>query len=119
MLCVFINWVCAIVFVFIAFSSFRRKSPMNFWSGTEVREEQVTDVKKYNYANGVLWLGYSLFFWIAGLLSFTDTSYGMLVSVLGCTVGLVYLVLGYRWIKHRYFVECRAKYIAGKLNDYR
>lgn len=119
MFSVFINWVCAAIFSLIGFSCFKSRRPVGFWSGMSVRREQVTDVHKYNFANGVLWSGYSVIFWIAGFCSFVDTGIAMIFTMIGCTAGLAYLILGYSWIKRRFFAEYRDRYIAGKLNDYK
>lgn len=116
---VFINWVCAIVFSLIGFSCLKSKRPAGFWSGMQVRKEQVTNVRKYNIANGILWMSYSLIYWIAGLCSIIDTGIGVIFTIVGCTAGIAYLLLGYAWIKRRFFVEYRERYMAGKLNDYK
>lgn len=116
---VFINWVCAAVFSLIGFSCFKSKRPVGFYSGTTIRKEQVTDVRKYNFANGVLWSTYSVIFWLAGFCAFFDAGIGMIFTIVGCTVGIIFLILGYGWIKRRFFVEYRDRYIAGKLNDYK
>lgn len=116
---VLISWFCGAVLVIIAYSCFKRKTPVNFWSGTEVKKEEVTDVKKYNFANGIMWCIYSAFFWFAGLAAMSDKMVSVIFLVLGCTVGLIGLLLGYGWIKRRYFVRYRDSYVASKLNDYK
>lgn len=119
MISVFINWVCAVIFLLVSIACKKSKRPVGFWSGQKVRREQVTDVRKYNIANCILWGIYSLIYWIAGFVAFSDTGISMIITMIGCTVGLAYLILGYVWIKKRFFVEYRDKYIASKLNDYK
>lgn len=119
MLRVFINWVCATIFSLIGFACYKSRKPVGFWSGQSVRKDEVVDVRKYNIANSVLWSGYSVIYWIAGFASFVDEGLGMIFTIFGCTAGIVYLILGYHWIKKRFFVSYRDKYIAGKLNDYK
>lgn len=116
---VFINWVCAMVFSLIGFSCFKAGRPVGFWSGISVRKEQVTDVRRYNIANGILWFSYSLIYWIAGICSFVNTGIGAIFTIIGCTAGIVYLLIGYNIIKRKFFVKYRERYIAGKLNDYK
>ena len=119
MFSVFINCVCGVIFLLIGFACFKSRKPVGFWSGSSVREEQVTSVRKYNAANGILWSSYSAIYWIAGFLSVSNQGAGLVFTIIGCTAGLVYLILGYGWIKRRFFVEYRDRYIAGKLNDYK
>ena len=115
----FINWVCAIVFTLIGFSCYKSKEPVGFYSGIQVRREQVTDVRKYNLCNVALWMSFALFFWIAGFCSIFSVSVGMIFTIMGCTAGIIFLIVGYGFIKRRFFIEYHDKYIAGKLNDYK
>lgn len=114
-----INWFCGAIFVLLGFACFKSRKPINFWSGTEVKKQELTNVKKYNFANGVMWCIYSSFFWIAGLAAVINSTVSIVFIVLGCTVGIVGLLLGYGWIKRRYFVSYRDSYVASKLNDYK
>lgn len=119
MLFMLISWFCGAVFVLLGFSCFKRRTPVSFWSGTEVKKQEVTNVKKYNFANGVMWCIYSVFFWIAGLAAVINSTASVVFLVLACTVGIAGLILGYGWIKRRYFVSYRDSYVAAKLNDYK
>ena len=42
--------------------AWRRKKPMWFWSGTKVRESEISDVPAYNRANAIMWICYSAVF---------------------------------------------------------
>lgn len=116
---VFISWLCGAVFVLLGVSCFKSRKPVGFWSGTTVDKEEVTNVRKYNIANGIMWSLYSLFFWLSGLTAITDKVSSIILLVSGCTVGILLLILGYGWIKRRYFVRYRYSYVAAKLNDYK
>ena len=48
----------------------KREKPMWFWSVTTVKEEEISDVKAYNRANGIMWLVFSCVFWISTVLGF-------------------------------------------------
>ena len=116
---VLINWFCGAIMVLVGISCFKRRTPVNFWSGTEVKKEEVTNVKKYNFANGVMWCIYSGFFWIACFAAIFNSTVSVVFLILGCTVGIAGLLIGYGWIKRRYFISYRASYVASKLNDYK
>ena len=47
---------CGLVFVSLGIWAFVRKTPMHFWAGSTVLPETITDVKKYNRANGFMWI---------------------------------------------------------------
>ena len=38
---------------------------MWFWSGSSVKENEISDIRAYNHANGVMWIVYSLVLWAA------------------------------------------------------
>ena len=116
---VFINFVCAAIFSLLAYSCFISRRPVSFWSGETISKDQVTSVKKYNFANGVLWSGYSAFYWLACLCGFISTTVSMVITILALTVGIIGLLIGNIIIRRRFLHEYRDRYIASKLNDYK
>ena len=100
MLCILVP--LAIFFTGIGIYAWKRKKPMWFWSGSTVNENEITDVPAYNRANGIMWICYSLIFWIAAVLGiFRVESAGVLVGV--CTVvGAVVLIVVYKKIYSKY-----------------
>ena len=100
MLCILVP--LAIFFTGIGIYAWKRKKPMWFWSGSTVNENEITDVPAYNRANGVMWICYSLIFWIAAVLGiFRVESAGVLVGV-GTVVGAVVLIVVYKKIYSKY-----------------
>ncbi len=116
---VFISWFCGAIFILLGFSCFKQTTPTGFWSGVDVKAEEVTDVKAYNKANGIMWCVFSVFFWISGIAAIFNSVVSVIFMVLSCTVGIIGLIIGYGMIKRRYFVSYRDKYVASKLNDYK
>ena len=57
-----------LVFVGMGIYSFKRKTPMYFWAGTTVKSEEISDIKAYNRANGIMWVSYGLSFLLIPLL---------------------------------------------------
>ncbi len=100
-------WVASMIFsaaVFIVIGIFAMlsKKPMHFWSGTRVSEDEISDVKKYNRANGIMWLTYSLFFLAAaflGLFSMKLSSFFLMASL---GLGLPALIVCYKIIYKKY-----------------
>ena len=64
-----IMFPCAASFTALGIYAWKRKKPMWFWSGSEVKAWQIRDIPAYNRANGWMWIGYSLGFWAAAALS--------------------------------------------------
>lgn len=119
MFIVFVNFVCAAVFSLLSYFCFSSKVPVGFWTGEKVVKEQVTDVGKYNMANGILWAVYSAFYWSAAICGFFNTGLSTIITILGLTIGIVGLLVGNFMIRRRFFHEYRDKYLAAKLNDYK
>ena len=84
-----------------------------------MKREQVTNVKGYNVANGIMWCIYSMFFWTSGVASIYDSIYAVIIMVFACTGGIVGLIMGYGLIKRKFFVSYKYKNIASKLNKYK
>ena len=97
-----INFGCAALFVGIGIFAFRYKSAMWFWAGDKVDPETITDLKAYNRANGLMWIGYSLWYWLAGISWFFSQSLALISVVVGCTAGIGLLLLCYHWIEKKY-----------------
>ena len=93
---------CAAAFTGLGVFAMRRKKPMWFWSGSEVKAWQLTDVAAYNRANGIMWLVFSLGFWAAAILGcFHVPAAGILVMVT-CLLGIPGLLIAYNRIYKKY-----------------
>ena len=93
---------CAAAFTGLGIFAMRRKKPMWFWSGSEVKPYEIRDIPAYNRANGWMWIVYSLGFWAAAALSLLNVpAAGVLVAV-WCLGGIPVLVLGYNRIYKKY-----------------
>ena len=96
---------CAILFFSIGVYAKKLKKPMWFYSGSEVDASQITDVRKYNKENGVMWQLYSLWYFAAGIAEFQNSILALIFLVSGCTVGIVLLVSSYHKICKKYNVR--------------
>ena len=65
---------CGLLFTGLGIYAWRLEKPMWFWSGSTVRPDQITDVKAYNRENGIMWICYSLVFWVTMFLGFRNIS---------------------------------------------
>ena len=93
---------CAAAFTGIGVYAMRRKKPMWFWSGSEVKAWQIRDIPAYNRANGWMWIIYSLGFWASAILGLINVpAAGILVMVV-CVLGIPGLVITYNRIYKKY-----------------
>jgi len=107
----FLNLMCAGIFYGIGVWAKKRKDPMHFYAGTTVDSKTISDIPAYNRDNEIMWKTYSVPFWIcaASAISSIWVKEMMIVSiimlVLGCTVGIVWLVLRYQRILKTYKIR--------------
>ena len=92
----------SMVFTGIGIFAWKRKKPMWFWSGSTVREYEITDVPAYNRANGRMWLAYSTVFWLSLILGIFNVSVAGIVLAVGCLGGIPVLVFVYGKIYNKY-----------------
>ena len=100
-----VSFGCAMLFFFIGLFASKREKPMWFWSGTQVDESEITDVKQYNKENGRMWKLYSLYFFAAGIAGIWSSTLFSVILVLSFTVGLAGLILTYNKIYNKYKVK--------------
>lgn len=94
-----------LLFLAIGIYAWFRKEPMWFWAGSKVDASEITDVKRYNRANGLLWITYSLWYFAAGIAEIWSTDLSVLLLILSCTIGLALLIAAYLWIFNQYRVQ--------------
>ena len=94
---------CSLLFTGIGIYAWRRTKPMWFWSGSSVREDEITNVKAYNRENGIMWICYSAVFWISTIMGIRSVSIaGIVLLAAGCLGGLPLLVIAYNRIYRKY-----------------
>ncbi len=94
----------SIFFTGIGVYAWKRKKPMWFWSGSTVREKEIKDIPAYNRANGIMWIVYSLVFWISAFIGFFKPEAAGITLLIGCIGGLLALVIAYKKIYQKYRV---------------
>ena len=100
-----VSFGCAILFFSIGVYAQKLKKPMWFWSGSEVDASQITDVKKYNKENGIMWKLYSLWYFASGIAEFCSSVAALVFLLSGCSIGLVILVASYNRIYKKYSIK--------------
>lgn len=94
--------VVGALFTGIGICALRSKKPMHFYSGSTVREEELTDVPAYNRANGLMWIGFSLVFWLSAVLGLWSPGIAGMLAAAGMLAGIPVLAAAYRRIYRKY-----------------
>ena len=99
--CIFCFLLFAGLGTFFMFS----KTPANFWSGQKISIENVSDVKKYNRANAIMWIVYGVLYLIPAIVSlFNVLGAGLFILVL-TFVGVPVLIVIYTKVIRRKYME--------------
>ena len=93
---------CSLLFTGMGIYAWRRKKPMWFWSGSSVREDEISDIPAYNRANGIMWIVYSLVFWVSAFMGLLNISAAGIVLAVGCLGGIPLLAIAYSRIYRKY-----------------
>ncbi len=100
MLCILVP--LAAFFTGVGIFAWTRKKPMWFWSGSTVKENEISDVPAYNRANGIMWICFSLIYWVAAVLGIFKIDAAGIVIGVGTLVGIVALIFVYKAIYKKY-----------------
>ena len=84
--------------------AWNRKQPMWFWSGSKVEDDEISDITAYNRANGIMWLVYSLPYWVSTFVGLDDVELATGIVLVWALVSIPFLILVYRWIYNKYAV---------------
>ncbi len=100
-------WLITTISIGIFFSglgiyAWNRKKPMWFWSGSTIKENEISDIPAYNRANGIMWLCYSAVFWITAAMGLFQMDAAGVVLAIGTLGGIPILVFTYRKIYRKY-----------------
>lgn len=93
---------CAALFFGIGVFAERSEKPMWFWAGSTVDPAKITDVKRYNKENGIMWQVYSLFYVASAVAEIWSSLVAVILLVITATVGTVPLIFIYNRIYRKY-----------------
>ena len=102
-----IIWLIIMVPVSLLFTglgvyAWKRKMPMWFWSGSTVKESEISDIAAYNRANSIMWLVFSLVMWVSTFLGSMNMKAGGIILIAGCIIGVPLLPIVYGKIYRKY-----------------
>ncbi len=92
----------AMMFTGMGIYAMRKPTPMHFFSGTTVDASEITDVRAYNRENGIMWLVFSLVFWLSAIIGSYNGLVGGFILIGGCVIGVPGLLVTYNFIYSKY-----------------
>ena len=93
---------CSMLFTGIGIYALNQKKPMWFWSGNTVGENEISDIQSYNRANAIMWLCFSVPFWVSTFLGYFYIKAGGVVLIATCILGIPALPIAYGKIYKKY-----------------
>ena len=100
---------CSLLLTGIGIWAWRRKEPVWFWSGSTVKAEEISDVARYNRANGIMWIAYSLILWGCTAVVLWNTKLAGILLVIGAPLGGLVMAVAWQGIRRRYAAEERSE----------
>lgn len=93
---------CSMLFTGIGIYAWRRKKPMWFWSDAAVDEKEISDIRSYNRANGIMWICFSVPFWVCTFLGYFHIKVGEIVTIVLWILAIPALPIAYKTIYKKY-----------------
>jgi hypothetical protein len=97
-----VNWMMALTYGAVALWISRWRKPVHFFTGGEVKPEEITDIRTYNRANGKMWATYSAICAVAGLVGLLSNIAGFILFGLLIFPGFVVLFRFHKRIFNKY-----------------
>ena len=85
--------------------AWKRKKPMWFWSGSTVSESEITDVPRYNRANGIMWIAFSSVLWAGTIAGCMSMKISGIIMIVGCALAVPVLPITYVKICKKYKIR--------------
>ena len=98
------SWFCAALYLGIGIWAGRRKTPMNFWAGSEIPAWRVRDVAAWNREHKKMWCLYSVPWWLCGGVFFLDEIAAAVLMGLACTAGIGLLIWNNSRLEKKYML---------------
>lgn len=98
--------ITGIMYIIVGIYAWKLSKPMHFWAGLRVKEKDIVDIKAYNRANGLMWITYALVYILCAILVLLGHMlWGLVVLIVGSSLGLIGLMYTYVRIYEKYRVK--------------
>ncbi|MGL5330866.1 MAG: hypothetical protein ACRDD7_16480 [Peptostreptococcaceae bacterium] len=101
-LCITMQLICGCGMIIYCFKS---KNPVHFWSGTIVRKDEISNIKAYNRANGIMWSAFTILTIVILIVDFIykGREFGSFTPII--IIGVVGMMICYKFIYNKYKVK--------------
>ena len=93
---------CLLILAGMGLWALIRKTPMHFWSGDVIKPEIISDIKKYNKENAIMWFCYCIPLVISMLIAPFSVDVSAIIVVIGLVGGIPVLFRTYKKIFNKY-----------------
>lgn len=94
--------LCAVPFLLIGILNRNSDEPITFFSGDTTLKNRIGDIKAYNREMSKLYFRYGLVVFVTGLISFINPGVAIVLLLVVCTVGLVFIYFKYKALLEKY-----------------
>ena len=94
--------LCAVPFFLIGYLNRNSDEPIAFFSGDTTLKNRIADVKAYNRVMAKLYCTYAIIVLITGLISFINPGVAIVMLLIECTLGLLFLYFKYKNLLEKY-----------------
>jgi len=95
----------AVILIAVAIYHNRRKTPVNFWSGSIIEPEEITDTPAYNRANYLMWTFFIICLAVSVLFMLFSILIGSIVFGVALILGTVLMMIVHKRIYNKYKTE--------------
>jgi len=81
---------------------YKRNTPMNFWTGSIISSEEITDIPAYNRANVKMWAIYLVCLALASAIVFLNWIIGLSLFLVVLIIGVIFMIKVYKRIYNKY-----------------
>ena len=106
-----IGFLCGGIFTGLGIYSLHAKKPVSLWAGTKINPADVSDIGKFNRAVGIMFLIYSIPWWlagVAGLLNDLGPAFAylfLIILIIASSVGLWWLLNHYQKLYDEFVLD--------------
>ena len=101
--------LCAVPFFLIGYLNRNSYEPIAFFSGDTTLKNRIADVKAYNRGMAKLYCTYAIIVLITGLISFINPGVAIVMLLIECTLGLLFLYFKYKNLLEKYRKQNKKK----------
>lgn len=98
----FMTLLCAAIITGIGLYAQNSETPVSMWEREKPKPEDLVDVHAYNHANAIMWIVYSLLFWVSGIVALFDSTIASYLMIASVIIGFPIVYAIYKSLRKKY-----------------